>query len=437
MLHNNPIDRHAPIPPQLFINNRKKLTQKLLPNSLVVIHANDIFPTGADGIMPFRQHTDLFYLSGINQEETILLLYPEATEQAHKEILFIKKTTPEIAVWEGQKYTKSQAQASTGITHIHWLEKFPTLFHALMRKADHLYLYTDEHTNHDMHVQTRNKRFVHWCKTHYPLHSYKRLAPLMQDLRMIKSQIEIDLIRKAYTITEKGFRQMIPLLKPGIMEYQLEASLIKTFTEEASLGFAYTPIIASGANSCILHYIANNQACKAGDLVLLDIGALYGNYHADLTRVLPVSGQFTPRQKKVYQAVLHVFKHAKKLLVPGNNFTTYTKEIGEIMTKELLDLGLLTKQEVKDQDPLQPAYKKYFMHGTSHHLGLSTHDVADKSKPFAPGMVLTIEPGIYLPEEGFGIRLENGVVIRENRVEDLVPNLPLEPEAIESLMHKK
>lgn len=432
----SPIDRYPAIPNKLFVENRKKLAKSLLPNALVVVQANDIMPTGSDGIMPFKQNNDLFYLSGINQEETILLLYPDAPNKQHQAILFIKKTTPEIAVWEGPKYTKEGAKQCSGIDEVHWLEDFSAIFHTLMRKAEYVYLYADEHMGADMLVQTRNMRFIDSCKERYPLHTYKRLAPIMKKLRMIKSEIEIDLIRKAYTITEKGFRNMLPLVRPGIMEYALEASLISTFIQEGSSGFAYQPIIASGSNSCILHYTANNLPCEAGGVILLDVGAVYANYSADVTRVVPVDGKFTSRQKAVYKAVLTIFEQAKKLLVLGSNFTVYNRQIGQLMEKALVDLGLLSQHAIQKQNPLYPAYKKYFMHSTSHHLGLSTHDVADIYKPFSPGMVLTIEPAIYIPEEGFGIRLENGVVLCKEGVEDLMPNLPLEPASIEALMHQ-
>lgn len=432
----SPIDRYTTIPNKLFIENRRKLAKNLLPNALVVIQSNDIMPTGSDGVMPFRQNNDLFYLSGINQEETILLLYPNASNKQQQTMLFIKKTTPEIAIWEGSKYTKEGAKQCSGIDEIHWLEAFPTIFHSLMRKADYVYLYADEHMRSDMLVQTRNSRFTHWCKERYPLHTYKRLAPIMQELRMIKSEIEIDLIRKAYAITEKGFRKMLPLVRPGIIEYTLEASLISTFIQEGSSGFAYSPIIASGFRSCILHYTANNSVCDTGEVILFDVGAVYANYSADVTRVVPVDGKFTSRQKAVYKAVLTIFEQAKKLLVVGGNFTVYNRQIGQLMEQALINLGLLRKHDIQKQNPLYPSYKKYFMHNTSHHLGLSTHDVADLHKPFSPGMVLTIEPAIYIPEEGFGIRLENAVVLRKDSVEDLTPNLPLEPESIEALMHQ-
>lgn len=427
--------RYNPIDPSLFINNRKNLFKHLKPNSLVVLNANDIMPQNADGTMPFRQNSDLFYLSGIDQEETILVLYPDAKEEHLKEILFLKETNEKIAIWEGQKYTKEQAQASSGIKTIYWLDAFKSQFNTLMGQATYVYLNTNEHPRAVVEVQTREARFIEWCKTNYPLHRYERLAPIMHHLRAVKAEIEIELIKKACEITAKGFRKILPMIKPGIMEYELEAELIREFIRHRSRGFAYSPIIASGANSCVLHYEVNDQMCKKGDIILLDMGATYANYSADLTRVVPVNGRFTQRQKEVYNAVLRVMREAMKLLVPGNSLPVYHQEVGKIMTQELVRLGLLDKTTIKNQDPQNPAYKKYFMHGTSHHLGLATHDVGDMYRKFEPGMVLTVEPGIYIREACLGVRLENDLVIRENGVEDLMATIPIEAEEIEDLMH--
>ncbi len=430
----NPIFRYPAIPSKLFIENRKKLATKLLPNSLVVLHSNDLMPTNADGFMPFRQNNDLFYLSGIDQEETILILYPDAKEKKHQAILFLKKTTPKIAIWEGPKYTKQGAKQCSGIDEIHWLEDFSAILHKLINQAHYVYLSTNEHKGAKTIVKTRNSRFICWCQKNHPLHTYKRLAPIMQDLRIIKSKIEIELIRKACAITEKGFRQMLQLVRPDVAEYELEASLISSFIKQRSRGYAYPPVIASGSRACILHYTHNSLPCKAGEVILLDVGAEYANYGADMTRVVPVNGYFTKRQKQVYKAVLSIMKQAKTLLVPGNNLLTYHNQVGELMQEALVKLGLLNKTTIQKQDPKYPAYKKYFMHGTSHHLGLDTHDVGDIYKPFEPGMVLAIEPGIYIPEENLGIRLENDVVIHQQGVEDLMANIPIEPEEIEELI---
>jgi Xaa-Pro aminopeptidase len=429
--------RYHTIDLSLFVNNRKSLTKHLKPNSLVILNANDIMPTNADGVMPFRQNNDLFYFSGIDQEETKLIIYPDAPKNSWKEILFIKKTNEHIAIWEGQKYTQEAAQDTSGIADIYWLEEFDSILHMLMEQVEHVYLNSNEHIRADSPVQSRDMRFISWCKGKYPLHKYERLAPIMHQLRMIKSDIEIDLIRQACAITEKGFRRILPMIKPGIMEYEIEAELIHEFTCNRSRGFAYAPIIASGANACILHYNNNNQPCQAGTTILADFGAEYANYCSDLTRVIPVSGHFTTRQRAVYSAVLRIMQQAKKMLVPGNDLATYHQALGQIVEEELVELGLLSMEDIKNQDSKIPAYKKYFMHGISHHLGLDVHDVGNIYKEFKSGMVFTVEPGIYIPEEGLGMRLENDVVIRENGVEDLMAGIPLEIDEIEALMQKK
>ncbi len=427
--------RHPTIDPLLFIHNRKKLCKHLKPNALVVLNANDVMPKNADGMMPFCQNSDLFYLSGIDQAETRLILYPDFKEGQWKEILFLKKTDEKMAVWEAAGYTTSQAKAISGIKTIVWLDAFPSIFQKLMTQAEYVYLNTNEHPRAVVEVQTRDARFVAWCRAQYPLYVYQRLAPIMQQLRIIKSGIEINLIKKACAITAKGFQKILPMVKPGIMEYELEAALISAFICNRASGFAYSPIIASGANTCILHCENNDQMCKSGALVLLDVGAKYAHYHADMTRVLPVNGRFSQRQKAVYKAVLRVMHAAKKLLVPGSSLPEYHQAVGTCMEEELCKLGLLSKTAIQNQTPENLAYKKYFMHGTSHHLGLDVHDVGDIYQKFVPGMVLTVEPGIYIKEEGLGVRLENVVAICENGVEDFMENIPIEPEAIEALMH--
>jgi len=427
--------RYNKIDPSLFIKNRKKLTKHLKPNSLAVFNANDTMPTNGDGVMPFRQNSDLFYLSGIEQEETILILYPDAPKEDWEELLFVKETNDHIMVWEGQKYTQEAARDTSGIAHIHCLDAFPAMFNTLMGQAEYVYLNSNEHSRAVLDVQTRDARLMEWCKKKYPLHKYERLAPIMQHLRVVKSAPEIDLIREACNITEKGFRKILPRIKPGIMEYEIEAALIGEFIRHRSRGFAYDPIVAAGANACVLHYIANNQPCQDGDTILLDVGAEYANYKADLTRVVPVSGRFTQRQRAVYEAVLRVMRQAQQLLVSGNDLVTYHQQIGAVVEQELLGLGLLDRTDLKHQHPKHPAYKKYFMHGTSHHIGLDTHDVGDVYRKLEPGMVLTIEPGIYIREEGLGVRLENDFVIREEGIEDLMASIPIEVEEIEELMH--
>lgn len=429
--------KYLPIESSLFIQNRKKLRAQLKPGALAVFNSNDIMPTSADGTMPFRQQTDLFYLTGIDQEESILLLFPDHPDEGLREILFLRETNEEIAIWEGHKYTKEEARSTSGINTVLWLSDFERTFDSLATFAEYICLNANEHLRSAKRVQTRDDRFIYWCQEKYPLHRYERLGPIMHRLRAIKSEQEIALIKKACEITERGFRRVLEFVKPGVMEYEIEAELIHEFIRNRSAGFAYQPIIASGANACVLHYLDNNQQCKAGDVLLMDAAAEYANYNSDLTRSIPVNGRFTSRQKEVYNAVLRVMRAAMQLLKPGIALPEYHREVGKIMESELLQLGLLDKTDIKNQDPQKPAYKKYFMHGTSHHLGLDVHDYGHMYRRFEPGMVFTVEPGIYIREEGLGIRLENNVVIREGGIEDLMAGIPIEIDEIESLMHAK
>jgi Xaa-Pro aminopeptidase len=427
--------KYAPIDPALFKANRERLVKHLKPGAVAVFNANDVMPTNADGTMGFKQQTDLFYLCGIDQEETILLICPDAKEAKHREILFLRETNEHIAVWEGHKYTKEEAAAASGIATVHWTHQFDNLLAQLVFDNEFIYLNTNEHLRNSSEVQSRDARFVAWCRRQYPLHKYERLQPIMHRLRAVKSAAEVALIQQAIHITEKGFRRLLPFIKPGVWEYEIEAELIHEFVRNRSQGFAYQPIIASGGNSCILHYTANNQQCQAGQVILLDVAAEYANYASDLTRTLPVSGRFTPRQRAVYNAVLQVMKASRDLLVTGNNWIDYHKEVGKIMEGELIGLGLLDAQAVANQDPDRPLYKKYFMHGNSHHLGLDVHDYGSRYHVFEPGMVFTCEPGIYIPEEQIGVRLENNLVITETGNVDLMASIPLEADEIEDLMN--
>jgi Xaa-Pro aminopeptidase len=416
--------------------NRKNFCKNLHPKSIAIFNSNDIMPTNADGSMPFRQNSDLLYLSGIDQEESILVLFPDHPDEKMREILFLRETNEEIAIWEGHKYTKSEAIGISGIQNILWLSQFRATFNALMAEAEHVYLNTNEHTRRSLtEVETRDSRFITWCRERYPLHLYHRSAPILYELRMIKSDVEIHVLQKACNITESGFRRILPFVKPGIYEYEIEAELIHEFIRNRSRGFAYAPIIASGFNACVLHYIENKDACKDGDILLLDIGAEYANYNADLTRSIPVNGRYTQRQKDVYNAVLRVQRAAFSMLKPGNVIPEYHKEIGKLMESELLKLGLIDKTDIKNQDPDKPAYKKYFMHGTSHHLGLDVHDVGSMYRKFEEGMLFTVEPGIYIREENLGIRIENDVVITKDGIHDLMKNIPVETDEIEDLMN--
>lgn len=422
---------------KLFIENRKQLAKHLLPNSVAVFNSNDIMPTNADGHMGFKQNSDLFYLSGIDQEDSTLLIATDSKGNLSKEILFLKETNETIAIWEGHKYTSEEAFETSGIKTIFWNNHFHNVLHDAVFYAEHIYLNTNEHLRAVIEVETRDARFVKWCKEKYPLHTYKRLAPIMRTLRAVKSKYEIELIQHACNITAKGFERILKFIKPGVYEYEIEAELVHEFIRNRSNGFAYGPIIASGPNACVLHYVENNKVCKAGDVILLDVAAEYANYASDLTRCVPVSGKFTKRQAEVYNAVLRVLKAATKMLVVGNTIEAYHKEVGKLMEAELIGLGLLKSGDVRNQDPNRPLYKKYFMHGTSHFLGLDVHDVGDFKRKLEEGMVFTCEPGIYIPEEGLGIRLENDILVSKKGPVNLMENIPIEIKDIEKLMASK
>lgn len=428
--------KYNPIGKDLFVLNRNNFKKNLKSKSVAIFNSNDIMPTSADGTMPFLQDASIFYLSGIDQEESILLLAPDFPDEKFREILFLKETSEEIAIWEGHKYTIEEAKETSGVRTVMWLDKFESTLYTILAESENIYLDTNEHIRNGSEVETRNARFSKWCKDKYPLYNYERSAPILYDLRCIKSQLEIDMLQHACDITEIGFRRVLEVIKPGVWEYELEAEFAYEFLRNRSRGFAYEPIIASGASACVLHYTVNNQQCHDGDAILFDVGAEYANYNADMTRVVPVNGRFSKRQRAVYDAVLRVKNEATQLLVSGNAIPEYHKAVGEIMEKELLALGLIDKTDIKNQNPDWPAYKKYFMHGTSHHLGLNVHDVASIYKKFEPGMVFTVEPGIYIQEEGIGVRLEDDVVITENGHHNLMRNIPIEVEEIENLMNK-
>ncbi|MBT8315940.1 MAG: aminopeptidase P family protein [Maribacter sp.] len=429
--------KYEQISNRLFIKNRKKFMASMKPSSIAVFNSNDIYPISADATLDFEQHRDIFYLSGADQEESILLLFPDAMDKKHKEILFVRETNDHIAVWEGPKLTKEKATEVSGIETIYWLTDFDKVFFDLMTEADTIYFNTNEHYRQAVTTQTREDRFILDCKQKFPAHRTAKSFPIMQEIRGVKEPEEIALMQTACDITEKGFRRLLGFVKPDVWEYEIEAELLHEFVRNRSKGFAYTPIIASGNNANVLHYIENNLQCKDGDLLLMDVAAEYANYSSDLTRTIPVNGKFTDRQKAVYQAVLRVKNEATKLLVPGTLWAEYHKEVGKIMTSELLGLGLLDKADVQNEDTDWPAYKKYFMHGTSHHIGLNTHDYGALKTPMKANMVFTVEPGIYIPEEGMGIRLEDDVVIQEKGEPfNLMANIPIELEEIEELMHK-
>jgi len=428
--------KYQAIPNTLFIKNRQKFTAQMIPGSLAVFNSNDIYPVSADSTLPFAQHSDILYLSGADQEESILLLFPDALNPAHREILFVRETNEHIAVWEGAKYTKEKATAISGIQTIMWLSDFDKVFFDLMTEAHTIYFNTNEHYRQAVETQTREDRFIAKCKAQFPAHQWQKSQPILQEIRGVKEAEEIAQMQTACNITGKGIRRLLGFIKPGVWEYEIEAELLHEFVRNRSKGFAYTPIIASGANANVLHYIENNQQCQAGDLILMDVAAEYANYRSDLTRTFPVSGRFTERQAAVYNAVLRVKNAATKLLVPGTLWAEYHQAVGVIMTEELLGLGLLDPADVKNQDPNKPAYKKYFMHGTSHHIGLDTHDYGALKTPMKAGMVFTVEPGIYIPEEGIGIRLEDNVVIQEHGEPfNLMAHIPITIAEIEALMN--
>lgn len=427
--------KYSAINNNLFIENRKRFAASLKPNSIALFTSNDIMPTNADGSMGFVQNSDLFYLTGVDQEETIVLIYPDAVNGTFKEVLFVKETSELIAIWEGAKLNKEQATETSGIKNVMWNKDFDMFLQSVIFQAEYIYLNSNEHTRRHIDTETLEMRFNKKIISKFPLHKVERSAPIMHKLRAIKSKYEVELIQQACNITEKGLRRLLGFVKPGVMEYQIEAELVHEFISNRSRGFAYGPIIASGANACVLHYVENNKECKAGDVILLDVAAEYGNYASDLTRCLPVSGKFTTRQKQVYNAVLRVMKGATAMLTVGNLIPEYHKAVGVMMEKELVDLGLITLDDIKKQNPDWPAYKKYFMHGTSHFLGLDVHDVGDFNRKLEAGMVFTCEPGIYIPEENLGIRLENDILVTANGPDDLMKNIPLEAEEIESLMN--
>ena len=420
----------------LFIKNRKNFMKNMMGKSIAFFNSNDIYPISADSTLDFEQHRDIFYLSGVDQEESILVLCPNAADEKHREILFLKETNEHIAVWEGPKLTKQKAIETSGVRTVYWLKDSDKIIAELVDQCDTIYYNHNEHYRAKVETETREERFNKWLKKTYSHKKSERSNPFLQRLRSVKDPIEIDLIQKACNITNKGFRRILNFVKPGVWEYEIEAEFIHEFLNNRSKRFAYTPIIASGQNANILHYNENNKKCKDGELILLDVGAEYANYSSDMTRTIPVSGRFTHRQKDIYNAVLKVKNEATKMLVPGADWEQYHVEVGKLMTSELLTLGLLDKKDIQNETKENPAYKKYFMHGTSHHMGLDTHDYGLLDEPMQANMVFTVEPGIYLPDEGFGIRLEDDVVIQQTGDPiNLMKDIPIEIEEIEELMN--
>ena len=428
--------KYHPIDSALFVKNRSNFMAQMKANSLAVFNSNDIYPISADSTMPFQQHRDIYYLSGVDQEESILVMFPDCPNKKHREILFLKETNDHIAIWEGEKITKKRAFEVSGIKTVYWLQDLNKVMAELMAQSDTVHINTNEHYRASIETETREDRFTKWLLNKYPAHKVEKSNPILQRLRSIKDPIELDLLQKACNITEKGMRRVLKFVKPGVAEYEIEAEFIHEFLKNRSKGFAYTPIIASGNNANVLHYIENNQVCNDGDLILLDVGAEYANYSSDMTRTIPVNGRYSKRQKEVYNAVNRVKINATNMLIPGTIWADYHVEVGKLMTSELLGLGLIDKADVQNEDPNWPAYKKYFMHGTSHHMGLDTHDYGLLWEPMETNMVFTVEPGIYIPEEGFGIRLEDDVVIQDKGAPlNLMKNIPIAIEEIEDIMN--
>ena len=429
--------RYAPLTAATYREHRARFRQQMEKGGLAIFHSNDIMPTSADGSMPFKQASDIFYLSGIDQEETILLFFPDAVDAKDREILFVRETNEHIAVWEGSKFTQKEAAELSGIATVLWTSSYEATIKRLVPQCEYLYLNSNEHLRQGNEVETREVRKNAETRAQFPLHGVKRSAPIMHRIRSRKTQEEVEQIQRAIAITGKAFERVCGFVKPGVKEYEIEAEVTHEFIRNGSRGHAYTPIIGGGYNACVLHYITNDMVCNDGDVILMDFGCEYGGYASDMTRCIPVNGRFTDRQRAVYNAVLRVKNEATALLRPGTMLADYHKEVGSIMESELIGLGLLDKNDVAKQDPEKPLYKKYFMHGTSHFLGLDVHDVGLWSEPIAEGMVFTVEPGIYIPAEKLGIRLENNILVTRDAPIDLFAEIPVEADAVEEMMNRK
>jgi Xaa-Pro aminopeptidase len=427
--------RHLSISSKLFSNNRKKLCGKLPDKAIAVANANDVLPTNADGTLPLHPNSDLFYLSGIEQEESLLVLFPDCSNPKHREILFVRQPSEHLKIWEGYKHSKEDAQKISGIQTVYWIQDFDNIFQLLAAEAEVFYLNENEHSRAANEVETREQRFNRKVLKDYPLHKIERLAPYLHDLRFCKSTEEIKLIKTAIDVTSRGFSKVLRRIKPGITEFEIEAEWAKEFIRRRSK-FAYTPIIASGTNACVLHYLQNDQTCRKGQLLLMDVGACYANYNADLTRTIPISGKFSRRQKQVYNAVLRVLRQCINNATIGKPLKEWQNDSHDMMTEEMLRLNLITNAQVKKQDPDQPACRKFYMHGLGHSLGLDVHDVSNGQPVFRENSVFTVEPGIYLPEEGFGVRLEDNIQITKNGPVNLMSKIPIEAEEIEQIMNR-
>lgn len=430
--------RYQPLPSSLFVNNRRRFVERMQPGAAAVFFSNDLLPVNSDQHFKFDQNSNFYYLSGIDQEKCALFLFPDAPSPEYREILFILPTSEEIQIWEGWKYSIEEAREASGVSHIRYVSDFDNVLYHLVSHIDGFFLDFNEHDRNRLHYPTAAHRFAERLRQEFPAHKLHRANPILLNLRMIKQEPEVDQMKRACDITEKAFRRVLGFVKPGILEYEIEAEIIHEFIRNGSAGHAYEPIIASGPNACVLHYGQNNAVCKDGDLILFDFGCQYGNYSSDLSRTVPVNGRFTERQLAVYNAVLRIMRACIQMLVPSDHtLDSYHKEVGKIVESELIGLGLLDKTDVANQNPDRPLYKKYFMHGASHHLGLDTHDLGSRYAKFQAGMVFTCEPGIYLPEEGFGIRIENDILVTTDGPVDLMANIPIEADEIETLMNEQ
>jgi Xaa-Pro aminopeptidase len=427
--------RYEPIDSALFVDNRARFIKHMKPNSIALFVSSDVYPRNADADFYFRQDSELFWLSGIDQEETMLILFPDCPNPLYKEVLFVRETNDHIAVWEGHKYSKKEAEAISGIKQVQWNQDFRGLVNTLCKYAEHIYLNTNENDRASNPVQTGQMRFVHEIKAQFPLHKFERSAKILEYERSRKSAAEIALIQRAVRITADAFYQVLKTVKPGMWEFELEGLIMKEFLSNRANGYSFQPIIASGASACVLHYVNNDKQTKDGDLLLLDFGADYANYAGDMTRCFPVNGRFTKRQKQIYDAVLRVNRAATQLLVPGRTLDAYNRESALIMQDELLSLGLITREDIAKESPTWPAYKKYFPHGTGHFLGIDVHDIGARYGKLSAGMIITCEPGIYIQEEGLGIRIENDILITEDGPVNLMAGVPIETEEIEDIMN--
>lgn len=428
--------KYHPLDPALFTTNRERFVKAMEKNAIAIFVSNDEVPSNGDAIYGFKQNSDLFWLSGITQEDTMVILFPDNPDPKFREVLVLVRPNELKEKWDGKRLRVAEAQAISGIKTIVWLDSIDALLQTWIHLADHIYLDSNENDRKASLVRSRDYRFIDDMKSRYPLHSYLRAAKIMKELRGVKTAHEIEVVQKAIDITENTFRRLLKFIRPGVMEYEIEAEIWHSFLSQRATGPAYGSIIASGDRARTLHYVSNNAECKSGELVLMDFGAEYGGYCADLTRTVPVNGKFTARQKKVYNACLHLHDYAKSILKPGISVVAYTDKVGEEATKEFLKLGLISKSDVKNEDPENRAYRRYLYHGISHHLGVDVHDLGTRTTPVKAGMLFTVEPGIYIEEEQMGIRIENNIWLTRNGHKDLMKNIPITVEEIETLMKK-